>query len=373
MRTWITVDLARIDSNLARIRERAGGRPVLAVVKADAYGHGGGKVGRFLQRIGCERLAVATTVEALALRDAGLRLPVHILASVPCPDYEHVVGEDFVFTVGSAAEIEALGDAAEAAGSREIVHLEIDTGMGRSGCRPDDARGLVSLALSRAELVLEGAMTHFPSADEPGDPQGVEFAREQVKGLEEAARLMAEAGVREPVLHAANSAGVAFVPESLLTIVRPGGALYGLSSGGRAAEALGVEPALTWRAVVVQVRGFSPGQTVGYGRSFVVRKPMRIATVAVGYGDGYARAYGSDGSVLLRGSRVPVVGRISMDSTTVDVTRVPGAALGDEVVLLGRQGNEEIRAEELAGRAGTSPYEVTCRITRRVPRFYRGA
>ena len=373
MRTWVTVDLGVIRENLERIRVRSGGRPVLGVVKADAYGHGAGRVGRFLQASGCERLAVATTVEALALRDAGLRVPVHVLASVPVADYAHVMGEDFVFTVGSAEEVDALAGAARGAGSHETVHLEIDTAMGRSGCRPGDARALVQRILSEDTLTLEGAMTHFPSADDPEDPGGVELAREQVAELERVGAMMAGEGVREPVLHAANSAGVAFVEPSLLSFVRPGGALYGLSSGPETAAALGAEPALTWSAVVVQIRDFAAGQSVGYGRAFVAPRDMRIATVAAGYGDGYARGYGPGGSVLIRNARAPIIGRVSMDSTTADVTGIPGASLGDEVVLLGRQGADSIPAEELARRAGTSPYEVTCRVTRRVPRFYRGA
>ncbi len=373
MRTWVTVDLGVIRANLERIRERAGGRPVLGVVKADAYGHGGGRVGRFLQACGCERLAVATTVEALALRDAGLRVPVHILSSVPPADYGHVMGEDFVFTVGSAEEIDALAGAAREAGSRETVHLEIDTAMGRSGVRPREARELVRLILAEDTLTLEGAMTHFPSADDPEDPEGVDLARRQVAELERVGEMLAREGVADPVLHAANSAGVAFIKPSLLSFVRPGGSLYGLSSGPETAAALGAEAALTWSAVIVQVRGFSGGESVGYGRAFVAPRQMRIATVAVGYGDGYARAYGPGGSVLIRAGRAPIVGRVSMDSTTVDVTDVAGAEVGDEVVLLGRQGADAIPAEELAERAGTSPYEVTCRLTRRVPRFYRGA
>ncbi|MHC5058917.1 MAG: alanine racemase [Planctomycetota bacterium] len=373
VRTWVTVDLGVIRSNLERIRARAGGRPVLGVVKADAYGHGGGRVGRFLQACGCERLAVATTVEALALRDAGLRVPVHILASVPTTDYGHVMGEDFVFTVGSAEEVEALAAAARSSGSRETVHLEVDTAMGRSGCRPADALSLVRRIAAEETLVIEGAMTHFPSADEPEDPGGVELARRQVAELERVGRMMVDEGVAGPVLHAANSAGVAFIEPSLLSFVRPGGALYGLSSGPETAAALGAEAALTWSAVVVQVRDFSAGQSVGYGRAFVAPRDMRIATVAAGYGDGYARSYGPGGSVLTRDMRAPIVGRVSMDSITVDVSAIQDAGLGDEVVLLGRQGSDAIPAEELAARAGTSPYEVTCRVTRRVPRFYRGA
>jgi alanine racemase len=244
--------------------------------------------------------------------------------------------------------------------------------MGRSGCRPADARGLVRRIVAEETLTLEGAMTHFPSADDPEDPEGVELARRQVAELERVGRMMVDEGVARPVLHAANSAGVAFIGSSLLSFVRPGGALYGLSSGPETAAALGAAAALTWSAVVVQVRDFSAGQSVGYGRAFVAPREMRIATVAAGYGDGYARSYGPGGSVLIRDMRAPIVGRVSMDSITADVSAIEGAGLGDEVVLLGRQGGDAIPAEELAARAGTSPYEVTCRVTRRVPRFYRG-
>jgi alanine racemase len=283
------------------------------------------------------------------------------------------MGEDFVFTVGSTEEVEALGAAARMAGSREAVHVEVDTAMGRSGVRPDDARTLVRSILAEHALTLEGAMTHFPSADDPEDPDGVELARRQVAELEGVGRMMVAEGIATPVLHAANSAGVAFIGSSHLSFVRPGGALYGLSSGPETAAALGAEAALTWSAVIVKVGDFSAGQSVGYGRAFVAPREMKIATIAAGYGDGYARVYGPGGSVLIRGLRAAIVGRVSMDSITVDVSAIPDATLGDEVVLLGRGGSDSIPAEELAARAGTSPYEVTCRVTRRVPRFYRGA
>ena len=369
MRTWVTVDLAAVGHNLDLVRERTGGRPVLAVVKADAYGHGAPRVARFLQRKGCERLAVATVEEAVALREAGLRVPVQLLASIPSADYERVLGEDFIFTVGSELEIETLGRGARRAGSHETVHLEVDTGMGRSGCRPEDAPELIRLILSRPELIFEGAMTHFPSADDPRDPEGHELAFRQVEAFLEVAEEMKRAGVPEPVLHAANSGGVAGVPPSFLSFVRPGGVLYGISTGPRTA-ALEAKPALTWKATVVQVRSFWPGQTVGYGRSFVVSEPMRIATVAAGYGDGYARAYGPGGSVLVGGRRAPVIGRISMDTAMIDVTAIGDISVNDEVVLIGRDGEEQITPEELGDRARCSPYEVTCRITKRVPRVY---
>jgi alanine racemase len=369
MRTWVTVDLAAIGRNLDLVRERTGGRAVLAVVKTDAYGHGAPRVARFLQRRGCERLAVACVEEAIALREAGLRIPIQLLASTPPADYERVLGEDFIFTVGSALEVATLAEGAKRTGSRETVHIEIDTGMGRSGCRPDDAPALIRLVMSRPELVFEGAMTHFPSADDETDPDGHEFAFRQIEAFRQVAEEMKRAGVPDPVLHAANSGGVAGVPPSWLSFVRPGGVLYGLSTGPRTAG-LGAHPALSWRATVVQAREFSPGQTVGYGRSYTVKEASVIATVACGYGDGYARAYGPGGNVLVKGQRRPVVGRISMDTLMVDATGVDGVAVNDEVTLIGRDGEERISPEELGGRAQCSPYEVTCRITKRVPRVY---
>jgi alanine racemase len=372
VRNWVVVDLDAIHHNYERLRARAGGRPVLAVLKANAYGHGAPRIARFLQRLGCERLAVATVEEALSLRDAGLRVPIQMLACVPPADYARVVGEDFVFTVGSIHEAETLASTARRAGSRETVHVEIDTGMGRSGCRPADAPALVGRIRELDELALEGAMTHFPSADDAEDPAGADFARRQVADFRAVETLLREAGVDAPLLHAANSAGIACVPEGHLSFVRPGGALFGVSSGPRTCRELTLRTALSWRATVVQVRDFAPSQTVGYGRAFTVTAPMRVATIAVGYGDGFARAYGPAGYVLVRGGRAPVVGRISMDSTCIDVTALGDVATGEEVVLLGRQGDETIRAEDLGARAQTSPYEVTCRISARVPRRYAG-
>jgi alanine racemase len=369
VRTWVTIDLAAIGANLDLVREHTGGRPVLAVVKTNAYGHGAPRVARFLQRRGCERLAVATVEEAIALREAGLRVPIQLLASTPSADYERVLGEDFIFTVGSSLEIDTLAEGARGAGSRETVHLEVDTGMGRSGCRSEEASCLIRRILARPELRLEGAMTHFPSADDPEDPEGRELARRQVELLKATGEELKRAGVESPVLHAANSGGVAGVPSSFLSFVRPGGALYGLSTGPRTAE-FGAKSALEWRATVVQLRDFAPGETVGYGRSFKVASPMRVATIAAGYGDGYTRAYGPGGSVLVRGGRARIVGRISMDTLMIDVTGIEGVAVNEEVVLIGCDGEERITAEELGARARCSPYEVTCRITSRVPRVY---
>jgi alanine racemase len=370
VRNWAVVDLDAIHHNYQVIRDRAGGRPVLAVVKTDAYGHGAPRIGRFLQRKGCERLAVATAEEALALRDAGSRVPIQMLACVPPSDYGRVVGEDFIFTLGSAYEADTLAAVAGEAGARETVHVEIDTGMGRSGCRPDDAPELLDRILSHKELILEGAMTHFPSADDALDPGGIDFARDQLRAFGKIEKLLRSKGVREPILHAANSAGVACIAESHLSIVRPGGALYGISAGPNTPRNIELRPALSWRAVVVQVREFAPGQTVGYGRSYEVKRPMRVATIAAGYGDGYARAYGPGGSVIVAGRRVPIVGRVSMDSTCIDVTDVPDIATGEEVTLIGSDGDETITPQELSRRASCSPYEVTCRIAARVPRVY---
>lgn len=373
MRNWVVVDLDAIRANLDLVRRCAVGRPVLAVVKANAYGHGAGRVARALQAHGCDRLAVGTIEEALELRDSGLRIPIHLLACVPPSDFGRVVGEGFIFTIGSAEEAERLACEARAHNARETVHIEIDTGMGRSGCRVDEFPELLRRVLATEELFLEGMMTHFPSADDPGDPSGAEFAKRQVEILVGLARLAEKLAGRKLILHAANSAGVACIPESLLDLVRPGGALYGLVTGPKTRLTLDTRPALSWYATVVQVRRFDRGQTIGYGRAFVAPRAMVVATLAVGYGDGYARAYGDGGYVLIRGSRAPIVGRISMDSMTVDVSDLEDLRVGEQAVLIGRQGNLEIRAEDLAERAGVSPYEVTCRIAPRVPRIYAPA
>lgn len=373
MRSWVTIDLGRVAANLRQIRDRSG-KPILAVLKADAYGHGAGKIARMLQRVGCERLAVATTVEGLGLRDAGLRIPIHILTNVPLDDFKYAVAEDFIFTLSTLQEAHALQQAAKDVGSRETVHIELDTGMGRSGAKYDDALEIAKEIISSnsEELILEGAMTHFPSVEDPADPEGRSFALEQVAALEKFGAELATLLGKRPVLHAANSAGIAHLPNSYLNFVRPGGSLYGLSAGPKTADALGVLPALNWHASVVQVRDFQIGQTLGYGRTFVVERPMKIATVAVGYGDGYSCSYGEGGSVLIDGHRAPIVGRVSMDSITVDVSDIPlNISQGEEVVLLGPSGMDNISADELAQRGRISAYEVTCRISRRVRRFFK--
>lgn len=378
MRTWAEVDLAVLRSNFEQVRRHARGLPVLAVVKADAYGHGAVAVARELVRLGCQRLGVATAEELSRLRDAGLSLPIHMLGPVPADSLPQLLGKDAVFSVGAVEELSLLAEAASREGARETVHVEIDTGMGRSGLRPDGLGPFIQALRSSPGVELEGVMTHFPSADDPRDPGGADFARRQLEGLKAAAGVLVKAGFGPLCVHAANSAGLACLPESRLSLVRPGGALYGLSVGERTRERLRVRPVLSWRARIVHAKRLLPGEPLGYGRGFVARRRTAVATVAAGYADGYSGRYAAGGAVLLNGRRAPVVGRVSMDSFSVDVTDldVPprkGGLLGDEVTLLGAEGSEEITASELAARAGVCAYEVTSCISSRAPRLYRGA
>jgi alanine racemase len=247
------------------------------------------------------------------------------------------------------------------------LHLKVDTGMGRVGLRPQDARAAGEKIRALSSVRLVGLMTHFAEA-EAEDPA---FAREQLGRFAEAARGLAAAGIAAPIRHAANSAGLLFLPEGRLDLVRPGIMVYGCHPRGRKGPAEpSLRPALRFRTAVSQIRDVARGESVSYGRTFVAPRNLRVATLPAGYADGVGRLLSNRGQVLIRGRRAPIVGRVCMDMTMVDVTDLPEARVGDEAVLIGRQGAEEITADEVAELQGTISYEVLCGIGPRVPRVY---
>ena len=363
MRAWAEIDLSALAHNLRALKERTGGRPVLAVVKADAYGHGAVQISRSLAELGAERLAVATPNEALELRRAGVELPIHILGSVLPEEAGALVGRGFVPTVSTLDEARLISAAAR---DLERVHLEIDTGMGRSGARAEEAPALARAMADLPGIRVEGAMTHFSRADVPGDET---TARSLELFLRTAGEIRAS-GVELELLHAANSAATSLFSAAHLDMVRPGLAVYGMTGAEHVAAALELKPVMSVHARALLVRELSGGATVGYGSEWRAEGPTRVATVSLGYADGFLRHYARRGWVLVRGERRKVIGRASMDMITVDVT---GAKVerGDEVVILGSQGGETITAEEFAAWGGTIPYEVTCLIGRRVERVYK--
>lgn len=341
------IDRSALAHNLGVVRAHAGGARVVAVVKADAYGHGLVPVARALVLAGVDGFAVALAEEGLALREAGISTPIIVLNGLYGNAHAEVVEAGLspvVYDVSDARRFAALGAA---------VHLKVDTGMTRLGVRD------VGDFLDRAgELRIDGLMTHLGSAEDDD-----EATHAQLDAFERAVRIVRARG-HSPLLHAANSAGTLLHPRSRYDLVRTGVSLYGVRPN--AASVLDLRPVMRVLTSVARVETVPAGSAVGYNATFRTQRESRIATLAIGYGDGYMRALSDRGEVVVRGTRCPVVGRISMDLTGVDVTGVEGCERGDEVVVLGA----EIRAEEVARAAGTIAYEIVCSIAPRVPRVY---
>jgi alanine racemase len=366
--TWAEVDLGAISHNIRIIRQKVGPhRSIMAVVKADAYGHGAKQVARAALQAGADWLGVAFPEEGAELRDAGIGAPIVVLGPVLPFQLALVLERDLAVSVSSMDLAEALEEQAAQRGLFARVHVKVDTGMGRLGVPADKAPAFLKELGSLGHLKLEGLYTHLATADEPDS----DFAREQLRRFLEVDRKARENGINIPFRHAANSAGLISLEElGLLELVRPGLMLYGCFPNPGISNPLPLRPALAWKTRVAHLRDLEAGQSVSYGRTFVAAKPMRVAVLPLGYGDGLPRSLSNRGQVLVRGSRAPILGIICMDMTIVDVTRIQGVELGDEVVLLGRQAGHEISAEEMARWADTISYEILCGVSKRVPRVY---
>ncbi len=365
--TRAEVDLGALVRNVRALRSVAPGVALLAMVKADAYGHGAGLIARALETEGVEMLGVALVEEGLALRQAGVGAEILVLGGAYEGGWEAMVQASLYPAVFREDQLEALAAAARKLGTVPRAHLKVDTGLARLGAQPGEVPAL--LARARAlQVDLQGVMSHFANADLAD--AGV--TQEQLKKFRAVLAQVDAAGFRPRWRHLANSAAMVALPSARegehLNLVRPGLALYGLSPAPWIVLPQPLEPVLSWKTAVVHLKTVPPGTAVSYGGTWTARRPTRIATLPVGYADGYPRRLSNRGQVLVRGQRVPLVGRVCMDLCMVDVTDVPGVALGDEVVLLGRQGTEEVGAVELAGWLETIPYEVLCGVGARVPR-----
>ncbi len=362
--TWVEVDLDRLIANLARIREITGGVDVLLTIKADAYGHGAVQVARAAS--GHVRMfGVATVDEARELREAGVDDPLLVLSPVLSEEIAGVHRARCAVSVSSRGFAEALAAYAAEHGCEFEVHVEVDTGMGRTGIAAEYAREEIARIARMAGLRLEGVYTHFPVSDTDAG-----FTRGQIEAFRAILDGLAADGVEVPTRHAANSGAVAGIPESHLDMVRPGILAYGLHPGDDHPPE-GIEPILEWKSRIARVRRVRRGHSISYGRDFVTRRDSVIGVVPVGYGHGYPFRLSNRGEMLVGGCRVPVVGRVTMDMTMVDLTDLdPVPSPGDEVVLVGRQGEESIGFHDIARACGTIAYEVMCGISRRVPRTY---
>lgn len=363
--TVALIDLAALAQNLRQVRRLAGSADILAVVKADAYGHGAVSVARALALEGVRRFGVATVQEGALLRDAGIQAQILVLGGLLPAQLGDLLAYRLTPVIHEASLAEALADRLPAGQPPYPVHLKVDTGMGRLGFLPEEVLPLLQARPFAHRLLAEGLMTHLADSDN-ADPA---YTRHQVGRFETLVAQVAGAGVKIPLLHAANSAAIIGHPAARFNAVRPGLMLYGyvtLPPGHALPELV---PALTLRTTIVQVRRLNKGDSVSYNRTFIASRPSRIAVLPIGYADGYSRALSNKGAVLVQGRRCPVVGRVCMDMTLVDVTPLAAVSIGDEAILIGRQGDESVSAAEVAAWAGTIPYEVLCGIGPRVPRL----
>jgi alanine racemase len=362
--TEAEIDLRAIRHNVEALKPP--GAELMAVVKANGYGHGDVPVARAALQAGATSLGVALVEEGLRLREAGIEAPILLLSEPPADAAKDALHADLTCTVYSEAGLHSVADAAGAAGRPPKVHLKVDTGMHRVGADPEAIVGLARSILGRG-LDMEGVWTHLARAEEVD----VDTTRAQLARFEEALRALEDEGIRPRYRHAANSAGTIAWPESRFDLVRVGIAMYGIVPGPVLRGRVNLRPAMGLRSKVAHVRRLSAGEAVSYGHTYRLERDATIATVPIGYADGYLRALSNRGHVLIRGRRHPVAGIVTMDQVMVDCGDEP-IGRGDEVVLIGDQGHDRITAEEVAGWAGTIPYEIVCAVSARVPREHHG-
>jgi len=372
---WAEVDLSAITHNIAELSRVSRPARLMAVVKANAYGHGAVRIARQSLAAGAQSLGVARIDEAIRLREAGLEAPILIFGYTPPALADILLDQELTTMVASLESAQALSEAAVSRGAKVRVHLKVDTGMGRLGlvagdARPEDAMAAALEIVRLPGLVPEGIFTHFATADSADKT----YAREQFERFLALLDRLRGEGVEFPVRHAANSAAIIDLPETHLDLVRAGIALYGLAPSAEVdLQRVDLRPALTLKARIVHLKQVPAGFKVSYGTTYTAPQPTVIATVPLGYADGYSRRLSSRGSMLVGSQRAPIAGRVCMDMTMLDVGGIRGVAVGDEVVAFGRQGTASLTADEIAETTGTLNYEVVARLTARVPRRYKSS
>lgn len=370
-RGYIQVDLDAIENNVRKMKAHiAEGTRILAVIKADGYGHGCESIARSLEdKEAVFGFAVATPEEAMRLRKEGITKPILILGYTFPYCYEMLAREEIRTAIFRYDTIKELGEVAERVGKKIKVHIKVDTGMSRIGITPDE-EGLrfVHALMEEDGIEIEGIFTHFAKADE-SDKSHV---RKQLKTFcEFVEKIEKSLGFRIPIKHCSNSAGILELPEANLDMVRAGIALYGLAPSEEVTgEALGLCPALSFYSHIVYIKTIRKGQSVSYGGTFTAETDMRVATIPIGYGDGYPRSLSGKGYVLVNGKKAPILGRVCMDQFMVDVTDIPEAAENNRVTLIGCDGEMKISAEDMGDMSGRFNYELVCDLGKRIPRVY---
>lgn len=361
--TFVEVDLNAIKNNIKIIRERTC-VGVVAVVKANAYGHGAVPVARAAIEAGASVLAVARVEEVVELREAGLDCPIFLFGRTPPDRVDEMIKMGVILTVWDQDQIRAASAAALRVGENALLQVKVDTGMGRLGVNPQDFYGLVEQTINTRGVKLQGVFTHFACADE-AESTSVDKQQDCFKDL---LGMLKARNIEVPFIHASNSAASLCRKDAYYSLVRPGIAMYGLHPSPECILSPTFKPALSWKTVLIQTKALPDDHGVGYGHTYHTQGEERIGVIALGYADGFRRV--DDNQVLIRGRRAPVVGRVSMDLSAIQLDTVPDACEGDEVVIIGRQGDEMIMAADVAERWNTINYEVVCAIGCRVPRIY---
>lgn len=366
--TWAEIDLDAISYNVQTFQRHVGEKvKIIAVVKANAYGHGAAPVARAALAAGAKMLAVHRAIEGVELRRAGIQAPILVMGYTP-PDGAALVVENHLTPSLMTLEFaQALSARAAALGATAPVHVKIDTGMNRYGLQPPEALDFLRQLVTLPGLALEGLFTHFATADW----EDLQYTRQQLAVFRQVRQSAEQAGIHIPLVHAANSAATMRLPEAHFDAVRPGIAMYGMDPSDQWPPVFEIRPALSLKSTVSRVRTLPAGAGVSYSRTYVTPQPTLAALVPVGYGDGYHRILSNQSQVLIRGAHCPLMGRVCMDQFVVDASAAPEVQQDDEVVLVGAQGGERIRAEEVARLAGTINYEVTTSLLPRVARVYK--
>jgi alanine racemase len=364
---WAEIDLGAIERNVAAVkRQLRDGAEVMAVVKANAYGHGAVRVARAALAGGARWLAVNLVDEGVELRRAGIAGRILVLGYIPPWEADKVIFYSLTPTVNTRQLAMALASAAQQRSLQVPVHVKVDTGLSRYGLPPEEVVPFVQGLAAMPRLQFEGLWTHFASADE----RDKSFTLQQLGLYQSTLGRLTEVGLPPRLRHAANSAAALDMPETHLDFVRLGISMYGLYPSAEVSRAASLTPVMALKSRVARLRRLPAGSTVGYGRTFTAERDTLVALVPGGYADGLRRSLSNTGQVLVRGQRAPIVGRVSMDQIVVDVSDIPGVEHDDEVVILGRQGGDAVTAEEMAGWMGTINYEVVTGVSLRVPRVY---
>ncbi len=367
---WAEINLSNLDYNIKNIIAKANGRKVIGVIKADAYGHGAVKCAEVLRANGVDVFAIATLHEAIALREAGVSEEIIVLGLTPDMYADTIVKYDLTATTCSESNARAISDEAVKQGKTIGLLIKVDTGMGRVGYQAEDvelAAKEIGEMRKMPGIVVKGMMSHMSSAD-CVDKAFAQLQAARYKGFCEA---LSEKGINFGLKTFANSASIMEIPAVLYDAVRPGIVLYGCyPSGEMRREELDIRPVMSVKASIVWLKDVPAGFSVGYGRKYISQKPAKIATLGLGYADGYPRPYSPNGWVIVNGVKCPIAGNICMDQCMVDVSDVPDVKIGDEVIVMGSDGKNSVTADDIANATGTINYEITCAFGQRLPKVY---